>query len=292
MNLIDKTYLYPVLRPGYDDITNSSFAFELYCNIGASKYIANVEAELKNSTIEEMIAAGKAKIYAFIYCAANFYRNTIELKSLHDEFSIPINELKGIVEVVLVITAAENMKYQNAFQHSDYENLTFDISIGNILAVSAPSYFKAEKEFDSLQKVKSIISVVNNQDSSNADPLRVNWNNDKITVTMSNDVYNNYFSLTKDAHWIPNSVEILIFLPILVEIISEWRKESDVYQEEYKQFRWFRAIYARAEALGILEDIAAGTESPFVLAQKMLDAPITRCFDEIVQKRDTIQEGN
>ncbi len=290
MNLIDKSYLHPVLRPGYDDVAGV-FNFDLGegVNIGADKYIINIVAEFENVSIEELIASGKAKIYVFVYCKANFFRKAIEIKSFTERIEIPVSDLSGLVELTIVVSAAAQMKYKNITQHSDYANTEFPIECGDILAVSETNTFIAEKEFDSLQKVESIISVIADKDLQRNDPLSITWSNDKIKVAISEIVFKDYMKL-KDAGMVTKTLETTIFLPILVSILSDWRNET-TYEEEYKEFRWFRAIHARAVDLDIVNEIHSGIQSPFVLAQKLLDAPISRCLDEVMKKWQNSAEG-
>lgn len=290
MNLIDKSYLHPVLRPGYDDV-GGTFNFDLNNNvsIGADKYLIDVAAEFENATIEKLIQEGKAKIYAFVYCKANFYRNAISMASFIERIEIPVDCLTGQVEVSIVVAATTNFCYKNSSQHADYGDNSFAIACGDILAVSEANTFIAEKEFDSLQKIESIISINADKDLQRNDPLKIDSNGDKIKVTISELVFKEYMMLKK-ANTVTKTLETLIFLPLLVSIICEWRNDSD-YESENRDHRWFRAINARAENLDIIQDIKSETVSPFVLAQKMLDAPFSRCLDEVTKKWQNSEGG-
>jgi len=291
MNLIDKSYLHPVLRPQYDDITGK-FLFDITdkVNIGAGNYIIDIDAVLENDTIEKLIAEGKAQICVFIYCKANFYRKAWKINSFSERITIPTEQLSGLVSLTIVISATTELKYQNSTQHPDYANQKFDITRGDILAISETCTFYAEKEFDSLQKMESIISITIDKNLKKEDPLKLNWESDKIKVSIATDIYREYCSLTK--RLFPQAINSLIFLPILISIIHEWRNQKGEYEEDNKQFRWFRAIHARAENLNIVDNIKNGPESPFVLAQKLYDAPITRSLDEITKKWSDTETGD
>ena len=102
-------------------------------------------------------------------------------------------------------------------------------------------------------------------------------------------IFKDYMKL-KDARMVTKTLENTIFLPILVSILSDWHHDPG-YEEEYQKFRWFRAIHARAVDLDIINDIHSGIQSPFVLAQKLLDAPISRCLDEVMKKWQNSAEG-
>ena len=292
MNLINKSYLHPVLRPGYDDVVGT-FNFDLNnkVSIGADKYLIDIAAEFENATIEELIRQCHAKIYAFIYCKANFYRNAIEIASFKERIEIPVDNLTGQVEVCIVVSATTSLQYKNEFQHADYGDHSFAISCGDILAVSETNTFVAEKEFDSLQKFESIISITADKSLQRNDPMTIDWSSDKIKVTIADSVFKNYMTLKK-ARMVTKTLETVISLPILVSIISDWQHDPDSYVAENQDYRWFRAINARAEDLGISEDIKSGIESPFTLAQKMLDAPFSRCLDEVTKKWQDPEEGD
>ena len=121
--------------------------------------------------------------------------------------------------------------------------------------------------------------------------MTIDWSSDKIKVTIADSVFKNYMTLKK-ARMVTKTLETVISLPILVSIISDWQHDPDSYVAENQDYRWFRAINARAEDLGISEDIKSGIESPFTLAQKMLDAPFSRCLDEVTKKWQDPEEGD
>lgn len=295
MNLIDKSYLHPVLRPRHDDVEG---VFDFECSednvkVEAGKYVIDIHATFRNETIEKLIADGKAKIFAFICCTANFYRRAIEIKSFEERIEIPTESLSGRVDLTLIVSATEHLDYHNISQHSDYGDQFFDVACGDILAVSDTIYFVAEKEYDSLRKIDSIISIVADEDLKQNDPLTIiDWENDKIKVEIPKNVYDKYMTLQKAKKDTPTTtLENIIFLPILVSIISEWQKDKQQYEDNYMAFRWFRAIRARAENLNLIKDIRDGRLPPFTVAQKMLDAPITRCVDEAMNKWKRSREG-
>ncbi|MBP5585434.1 MAG: hypothetical protein J6Y92_03660 [Lentisphaeria bacterium] len=291
MNLIDKSYLHPVLRPGYDDVEG---VFDFVCSDGnirpeANKYVIDIHATFKNETIESLIKDGKAKIFVFVCCTANFYRKAKEIASFDETIEIPTEELSGHVDLTLIVSATQQLHYQNTSQHSDYGNAAFDIECGDILAVSDTYSFIAEKEYDSLQKIDSFISIVADDDMKQNEPLTViNWHSDKIQVKISRVVYDKYMILQKAKKNTPTTtLENVIFLPILVSIISEWQD----YEEEYGLYKWFGAIKAKADSLDLANDIRERKQSPFALAQRLLDAPITRCVDEVMNKWNRPGEG-
>jgi hypothetical protein len=290
MNLIDKSYLHPVLRPGYDDISGI-FTFECP-NIRneADMYVIDIHATLENETINNLIENGKAKIFLFIYCTTNFYRNAVELKSFEDEVAIPDEDLSGRVDLTLIISATEHLDYRNGSQHSDYGDTVFNIVCGDILAVSDTFLAFAEKKYDSLRKIDSIISINEDKSLPRVAPFTVDLTCDKIKVGVPEPVFKDYMAL-KRARRATKTLENTIFLPILVSIISEWQREPEHYEEEYILYRWFRAIKARAENLNIIIRDIRDTQHPFVLAQKLLDAPITRCIDEVMNQWQNSNEG-
>ena len=282
MNLIDKSYLHPVLRPGYDDVAGKiDFDLADSIKIEADKYVIDIDVQFENAPIEKLIADSRAKIYAFVYCKANFYRRAFDLNSFADRIEIPTDDLSGEVEVTIIVAATATLNYQNASQHSDYAGASFAINCGDILAVSETNTFTAEKEFDPLQTFESIISIAGDDSLRPGDPLTINYDNDKIRVVMPDATYQDYRFLKKTTRTVTKTLENLILIPVLITILSEWQN-SECYEEENRDRKWFRAINARAENLNIKDKI--GSLSLFVLAQKMLDAPITRCVDDVKAK--------
>ena len=292
MNLINKTYTHPVLRPGYDDVSGTFIFVGSGISVfaGVDKYVIDIAVELKNPTIEKLIEDGKAKIYAFIHCKGNFYRNAVELNSFSEKIEIPVDCLTGRVEMSVIVSAATGLSYKNSSQHADYGGSSFGLACGDILAVSEERVFYADRDFDSLKKIESIISINADKDLDINDPLNIDSDGDKIRVTISKDLFEKYMML-KRARMVTKTLETLIFLPILVSIIIDWRNDPD-YESDNQDHRWFRAIYARAAKLNIIQGIKSGIESPFVLAQSMLEAPFSRCLDEVTKKWQDSEEGD
>ena len=90
----------------------------------------------------------------------------------------------------------------------------------------------------------------------------------------------------RDEHLFNTAMASVIFMPVLALIISDW-KNSEIYEEDHEQFRWFRAIQNRAKTKNI--DIKTSELEVFEIIQKLFDFPYDRTLDNLRQN-NSIEE--
>lgn len=278
MNILNKTFPYPVLRPGHDDVSGN-ISWELQVEHNTVSYFLRYNILIGNTTIKQLLDENKATLNLLLECQSNFYRRVFSVKKPEDVLEINADFISGKVSVSFFITASISIQeYKIIGQHSDYKNNSFSIIKGDILAAGDIQAFYADKEYDSLKQISSIISIVklNEKDFG---PAELDFSEDKIKVCMPIKLYEKY-QLMQDTHQFSSSIAILVFMPILMRIIDTWISDNN-YEMEMECHLWFRTIRAKLLSLNI--DIKHSSDDIFVIAQKLFDLPFDRCINELLE---------
>ena len=274
MKTKERSYSHPVLNPDSDDVIPNKFEFKLEPIATADCYKLKYNIILENKTLTKLITVGDAYFALHVECTRNFYRELFRSTKNNDYIEIPFGEIEGTVEVSLFICAATNLNnYTISDSHADYEGLKFNLEQGDILAIARSLEFEAEKEYDSLQKMSSIMKI-DESDKVSSGFIVNDFAEDKIRILLSREDYQKYGTLKN----LPNKNSALIqsiTLPVLIEAINTIKSQ---YIEEDQNIecppRWHRKINQKLSLIDrnwIEKDI-----SSLELAQIILENPFGR----------------
>lgn len=270
MNLIDKNYPHPVLRQGADEVNGVFEIKSATVAVEAGNCVLKIDVSLENPEIEKLISEKKAQINIFLHCPSNFYRETKNFdEALSVRVEIPLYKVSDVLEFIVLVTATTAFEYQNADVDDFYKDAKFAVSAGDILAVTPTEQINLDKRLDSLKNTESIVALTICDELERSNPLKYELDGDKISVFISRELYNDYW-IARRAN-ITVSLETLIFLPILVDILH-------YTEEDLPDYKWSRALIRQMDLLGMK---FGEIEDCFTAAQKLLDSPITRCIDEM-----------
>lgn len=273
MDIINKLYPYPVLWKNNDDYINSSFDCDIDIEKNFDIITIKAKFKLRNKEINNLIEEQKAEYLLHIEAPATLYR--LIKSSMQNEFSFDIEDghLLGEISLCPFIVVREKITdYYNSKFNTDYEGVTFNLDIGNILAIGTQCKFSIEKDTEDLADVPSIFIVYKREDDDKID-MKVEINSDKIRIGLNRDVYENYNHAVALQSSMLDIVNTAIIFPTLVYVFEQLREGL----EDYKDYRWFRAI----EKLLNKESIYLNTETmdsiiSIDLAQKIMHMPIAK----------------
>lgn len=75
--------------------------------------------------------------------------------------------------------------------HSDYGSIAFEVKKGDVLAVAEGRVFTIESDFDSIQRIGSIMQIAEST-LDEEHPMRADFNGDKIMVILSKKDFAQY----------------------------------------------------------------------------------------------------
>lgn len=277
MKIKPRFFPYPVLSEFSDDY-KADFKATILPSITNETFDFCVRFFLSDEGLSRLINEGKASYLVHIECPKTWKR--IVGKTTKEEILLSAlgREVHGHVDICIFIIATQNInKYQNKNFHSDFEDQTFTINKGEILAIGPNVLVEIEKE--PIKNIESIFQIEKNN-SVNAPPISISIDSNKIVVRLSGDNFIIYNNLKQNSEMVPLFLS-LIAVPALTEVLETLKRyrEEDIEDfEMYREFKWFRVIDKRLTSIGEdLEDLNS-LDSPVEVAQKLIDYPLTKAF--------------
>ena len=276
MQITYRQYPYPVLKFFENDYKNSEFNSEFNYKIENNNMKLELKFALKSKFLKGLINEKKAAYVVHVECAGTRYRRIFESFTDSLEALIDGKEISGDVEVcVLIVAKTEIPDFESSEFNSDFKGISFNIEVGDVLAVGESLKISIEKTGDSLRKVPSIFSILPIDDPKKDGDWTHQGN--KILITLNRENYNKYRSISKDVNF-RGAVAMMVVIPVITEIISKIQGDFDYFEDE----EWFRVINRRLEALKINEDNIKSS-SASCIAYRVLEGVLTDSFTNIIE---------
>lgn len=287
MDIRYKLYPYPVLSAATDDYKDSRFAFKVQQELGIREVILNISVELENEDLLELVHTDKAEFVIHIECPYTSYREALEFRETEYVRKIPEKNLNGKVSVCAFLVAKVNIKKCfNKDWNEVYKGLSFDFERGSILAIGGQYDLHVLKETENLAKVPSIFTICRSA-ADNEEEMKIDIDDHKIAITLSNEGFQNYKLLAAMPSFIPVLHSVLV-LPALIYVFETLLREGT---EDFETRRWFRVIEKTLKKDNIILDRDTLNNIPsYELAQKLLDLPIQKALSSMTSEDDMEEE--
>lgn len=285
MQINYRQYPHPVLSYFADDVIDSDFQASLKSSKTQNTYIFEAQCITSSDGIIQLINEKKA-CYAFHFeCSTTRYRKVFRSYGPNFTFQLPADSIEGKVQICSFILATENIEHYFLPEfHSDYEDHTFSIKKGDVLAIDTERTFIAEKEYDPLKRIPSIFSVQPIR-GENVQPVDIDSSGHKIIIKLSEDNFEYYKTISLNQNLQP-LLSSLIIMPALVSIL-ETIKNSDDQEIDLEELRWYRVIRSRLKEIGIdIENKSTFLDSTLAVAQKLIGEPLNASLLALVNFED------
>ena len=276
MKFREREFPHPVLDPTNRDVEHS--AFQATCTVtndNTSIYI-DVKFDLSNATLKQLIETEKAHFVVHADCNSTFFRKRYVFSDEEGRIRISLTDVKRLVELSFFICAKEPLsEYVIEGMDAMYEGTTFQVNKGDILAYSEAIPVKV-LDRDSLRKIASIMTV---RGDSNATIPFVDYESDKIAVSLPDAQYSLYRDLKLDSR-VRSILLSSVVLPVLVDAISEvlGSKNTDDYM--YKERLWYSVLEQKISDIQ-QKASAPDSESAYFLAHNILAGVSEKAFNEV-----------
>jgi hypothetical protein len=266
-----------VLNPATDDVLPAAFGAQLHVRSDPGAYHLRFSFKMENPTIADLIAKGAARYSVHVECRHNFFRKLYSFGAPSGMIAIPADELQGKVDVSFFVHAMDTIpKYTVAGAHDDYAGAVFAIRPGDLLALAPSVDFDADKSYDALRKISSIM-LINPATEVPEGHMRTYFDRDKIEVFLSPADYQRYGSLKGSSKLNQTLIQAISF-PVMCEAIRQMRQSSP--GEEETPPRWHRRVERRLAELAI--DWRDENRTEIEIAQQLLANPVGRFFGEMI----------
>ena len=278
MKLSARSFPHPVVGNN-DDVPGAAFQGSVIVSSDAKNFYLALTINCSSATLNALIAEDKAAFTVHAECSNTLYRRAFSFKETAKTLTVSKEELNDTVEVNVFVCATKKVSgYTIQGAHPDYGSATFEISPGDILAISESYTFPAENDFDSMNRVGAIMTI--KESSTDADaPMRLEPNGDKIVVLLSKADFLEYKTIRGGSESMAAPLTCAIVLPALMEAVNFVRRL--VEDEEELPYRWMRILNDRMDAAGLSD------EDALTVAQKLLELPIKRALAETRMLNDS-----
>lgn len=222
---------YPVLYPfGVDYLpeqgyTGQTVGFDLCgdpeVSVDKSSHDIRIrfDFDLREPTLEELVARGDAKYYVNVECGSTYYREAAVQSEKQFELVIPYQKISGKLEIFAGLTAAKDLPGFHAAGFSDkFGNNSFDIEEGDILA-AATGWDVELEELDG--DMSPYIYVARDDSEEVRNELWVDGSGDTLVVYLAKSVYDIYFNRARDGRY----KDLIIALVMKPAILSALQRE-------------------------------------------------------------------
>ncbi len=279
MEIKYKLFPYPVLSPYADDYKNGKF--DVSIDIVEDGYDLRIDfvASLSSDGLMDLIKSGTAKYVYHLECAQTGFRTVIQTDKINEIYMLSNKKVNGNLQICPFIVAVNDIKgYSNPDFHNDYNDVSFDIEAGCILAVSKMATIKISKDTDELSNTASIFSVVMNKDTS-CNQMLVDMTGRKILIKLPLNDYYCYKQLRKTplAQSILNAMTIV---PTLTYVLEEIKSLSATDRADLEENLWYRVL-SRTLLTKFNVDIESSDfsgQNYLELAQKLISDPMSDAF--------------
>ena len=262
-----KAFPYPVLPddPGYnDDYTNSEFQVlvGLEPDEGGRNIVLTAKFKVNEDAILESI--GKSAFYAVhVLCAKTNYRRLFRTHERELTYVFKNRELHDkVVLTACVVCTTGIQQYHSPNFHSEFGGAAFDMPQGAVFAIATPEIFYVDAD----TRLGTVFQLVKNG-KVNPGEFDFNCDGDFIDIKMCGEDYTRFNKGRASPH-IRKFLIMSVYFPTLIEILRIMHSESG----EHEGKRWYRAIRAKLEEMGIELD----GERAYQHAQQLLRAPLRR----------------
>lgn len=265
-----RSFSHPVLSPYLDDFRDSTFEFSASGKAGDGySYYLGYEFSIDHPDLYEMLKAEKAGLFILLESKSVFYREMISLgpKGL---LKIPGDMVSGRIDCLpLMVAMCELDGYSPQNMHEDYEGESFSLQTGDVIAMGRSFWFDAEKQYDPLREISSIMQVI--QDESLADgEMKVDLLEDKITIDLSPRDHAKYTELGGLSQLSSVFVHTLA-LPALVQAIEVLMNDRQV------GCRWETLLGKKLKAMRLNGE----KDNSVHVASRVLDASLSNALDQL-----------
>lgn len=279
MKLKPKSYPHPVLG-NKDDV--SGYAFQADFNISTDRkfYYLNIGFMCSNPTLRRLVSTQQAAYVVHIECTNTLFRQGFTTSESRIEEKISADDLKGTVEVTFFICAQTDIDdYRIEGSHSDYSNAGFQANKGDVLAVYEQLIFQAEKDYDAVKNITSIMQLERAKDPLSKE-MEVAFQPEKIRIFLPHSDFDLYNRLKSN----PGLQDVLtcgIVLPVLVQAVGFLKTDKEA-DESLEDSPWLGVLKTRlsGETLNDENDF-------FRAAQKLLEYPLRRALESAAASYDT-----
>ncbi len=285
---INKSLPYPLLSIDTDDYVGSTFTHSIEAGRIGDNLTVTFSATLTDTTIEELISEGKAKVVYHLECTQTGYRKVFYSDLSSFTKSISFSNLRGVLDINTFIIATQDIKnYRSDNFNEDYDGLYFDLEAGCRIA-EAPIYsLEIPKKYtDFKEKNDPYVIVIPNKDMPDQKEAIVDLSGPKILMIVPQGSSSRY-SVLQQTPAIRPLLHDMYILPALFQGLLYLKSLDDIGLEDARGRLWVQSIEDELkESYHIKLEELQGKElvDLYTMAQQLLNYPLVTGTDYLASQ--------
>ena len=202
---------------------------------------------------------------------------------------MPINRITGTFDAVAFVIAKKNIaKFSCADWDDDFDNMSFSLSQGSIIAYQNLDRLEITKDFEEFTSANSIFTVYKRLTDVDK-PAEVNLESSKIRIGLGSKDYDIYSTYANKSE-LQSVFHAMLVLPTLVFVFEELKQEGGY--EQYHSKDWFIALEKSYLKRGItlMDEVLTSDKNSIQLAQEAMELPLSKAFGQIPLFYNTMED--
>ena len=271
----NKAWPHPVLRPksAGDDYLRAEFEVDIRLERVPRTSVAKMTArfELSDADLLQLVTNGQAEFSVLIRAPRTQFRGAERTSESTIEREFEAGKLAGRVDISsFLIATGDLIDFRANGWHRDFDNLTFNISAGSVLAEDTPYSYWIDTLDD---KPAGSIFQLESREGIESGAWSYDLRRDLVYILMSPPDYARFTEARTRVAGSPEAQNIMngLYLPALIAVLFSADRDT----EQFEHTRWFASLRQRLIDIGAktLGDQEADRATD---AQKLLGLPFDR----------------
>ena len=204
MRIKNSLFPYPVLNSKSQISSYNGVSFSFDYDEAQDKefyYLKNICIKLDDDNLINLLKNGQVSAAVVVECSRTIYRKSFNIGLDPIDVKIPINNLRGPIEVSCFMYAKNNIDnfYSNSF-NKIYDDFSFKIDKFDIVAADDGYNSKVDYDEEQDNKISSIFVVIPSADEE-ADTMDIDLKRKSIKITLPGREYGFYTNMKNDSKY-------------------------------------------------------------------------------------------
>jgi len=202
-------------------------------------YLNNIFISLNDDNLIQLLKSGKVGASVVVECSRTIYRNVFSIGLEPIDIKIPINNLRGPIEISCFMYAKDNIiNYSSGNFNKVYEGYKFNIDKYDILAVDDGFNSKIDYDEEKDNKVSSIFVVIPSGDLESK-IMDIDIKRQSIKITLPSMEYGLYTNMKNDSRY-QNLFFAILAIPALSYALSKVQEED--FDTARLKYDWLESV--------------------------------------------------
>lgn len=280
MRIKNSLFPYPVLNSKSQISSYNGVSFSFDYDEEQDKefyYLKNICIKLDDSNLINLLKNDEISAAVVVECSRTIYRKSFNVGLEPIDIKIPINNLRGPIEISCFMYAKGNIdNFHSSSFNKIYGDYSFKIDKFDIVAADDGYNCKVDYDDDQDNKISSIFVVIPSADEE-ADTMDIDLKRKSIKITLPGREYGFYTNMKNDSKY-QNLFFAILAIPALSYALDKVQEEE--YENARLKYDWLESVivaYKKVYEHDMSED---WKKLDCDVAQKLLNNAVTKSIDD------------